>query len=647
MRSLGTINEKDIDADGNFRRKYELDDSPESRTGSKFALGLLLANAMIAIKQIFFSPEADASGNEGSAGRSAEAIERELSPEKTLKTPSLKLVENQEAAGGQDGSPDDVKPPKAANQPSQFDRKDAAETIVANSGSSMSQGTGGPIGSNIVAVPVQLTAPPIVQTASPQSPSGSGSSAEGSAKKPDDKPDGEKTEPNRLPVVTGPVVLNSLFVNQSVIIGMSSLLQGAQDPDGDQLYVPNLTATSGELVQLSDSSWKFTADLNDESGVTFHYTISDAVGSVAQVAHLDLLPIPGEDFTGTEFADLIIGTAGRDRVEARAGDDDILTREGDDVIIAGDGNDRVVAGLGDDTISTGAGNDVVFAGAGNDSVFGGDGDDWLNGEDGNDNLLGEAGNDTILGGRGNDAAFGGTGNDTVRGGEGADLVDGGAGDDYLSGGDGGDIIVGGRGSDTIEGEAGDDVVIATAFDGDDQIDGGDGIDTYDIFGTSADALIDLTLGLASSAEIGNDSIASFENARGGGGDDIIVDNEAANKLAGSGGNDVFVFLESSKSGKGGHIRDQIEDFEVGDRIDLAGIDGNTDEEGWQRLVFNFDEATSFDHVGQAIYRYEDNENKTVTLIQFNFHDDGDGEDEVDYEIAILGRHELDDTNIIT
>jgi Ca2+-binding RTX toxin-like protein len=290
---------------------------------------------------------------------------------------------------------------------------------------------------------------------------------------------------------------------------------------------------------------------------------------------------------------------------------------------------------------------VVFAGAGNDFVFGGDGDDWLSGEDGDDNLLGEAGNDTILGGGGSDAAFGGTGNDTIWGGDGADLVDGGVGDDYLSGGGGDDVIVGGQGSDTIEGEAGDDVVVATAFDGDDQIDGGDGIDTYDISGTSADALIDLTLGLASSTEIGNDFITSFENARGGGGDDIIVDNGVANKLAGNGGNDVFVFLESSKNGKGGHIRDQIEDFEVGDKIDLAGIDGNTDEEGWQRLVFNFDEATSFDHVGQAIYRYEDNENKTVTLIQFNFHDNGDDEDAVDYEIAILGRHELDDTNIIT
>jgi len=650
MRSLGTINEKDIDANGNFRRKYQLDDSPESRAGSKFAVGLLFANALIVIKQIFFSPEADASGDDDTERRSTDTIDSGLSPEKPFKTPSLKLVESQKPTGDQDGSLDDFKPSRVGDKPSQFDRGNAGETNVANSGSSTVQGSGVSIGSNVVAFPIQLITPDVVQAALPPSASDTVSSpAGGAAKKPDNRADTGKTEPNRLPVVTGPVVLSSLYVNQSVVIGMSSLLQGAHDPDGDQLYVPNLTATSGELVQLADNKWKFTADLHDDSHVTFHYTISDAEGSVAQVANLDLLPIPGADFTGTEFSDLIIGTAGQDRVDARAGDDDILTREGDDVIIAGEGNDRVVAGPGDDTINTGAGDDVVFAGAGNDFVSGGDGDDWLDGEDGDDNLLGEAGNDTILAGKGSDAAFGDTGNDSIWGGEGDDLVDGGPGDDYLSGGDGSDVIIGGQGADTIEGGAGDDVVVATVLDGDDHVDGGDGIDTFDISGTSEDALIDLTLGLASSAEIGNDSITGFENVRGGGGDDVIVDNEAANKLTGNGGNDIFVFLESSKSGKGGHIRDRIEDFEVGDKIDLTGIDGNSDEEGWQPLVFNFDQATSFEHVGQAIYRYEGEESNTVTLIRFNFHDDDDDDDddEADYEIAITGRHELDDTNIIT
>jgi Ca2+-binding RTX toxin-like protein len=62
--------------------------------------------------------------------------------------------------------------------------------------------------------------------------------------------------------------------------------------------------------------------------------------------------------------------------------------------------------------------------------------------------------------------YGDDGNDRLRGGGGHDVLIGGDGEDLLVGNDGRDLLIGGRGSDRVVGNADDDILIAgyTAFD---------------------------------------------------------------------------------------------------------------------------------------------------------------------------------------
>jgi Ca2+-binding RTX toxin-like protein len=62
--------------------------------------------------------------------------------------------------------------------------------------------------------------------------------------------------------------------------------------------------------------------------------------------------------------------------------------------------------------------------------------------------------------------YGEGGNDRLRGGDGDDVLIGGDGDDLLVGGGGRDLLIGGRGADRIVGNEGDDILIAgfTAFE---------------------------------------------------------------------------------------------------------------------------------------------------------------------------------------
>ena len=113
---------------------------------------------------------------------------------------------------------------------------------------------------------------------------------------------------------------------------------------------------------------------------------------------------------------------------------------------------------------------------------------------------------------------GGDGDDTLTGGLGNDTLDGGLGDDILTGAGGADTLYGGNGDDTVEGGSGNDLVFGGQ--GNDRLTGGRGTDT----------------------------------------------------LYGGLGADVFIFAV-------GDGADEITDFEVGDRIEIAGVSG-----GFQDLI---------------------------------------------------------------
>lgn len=418
----------------------------------------------------------------------------------------------------------------------------------------------------------------------------------------------------------------------------------------------------------------------------------------------------GDDaLDGGDGNDTLLGGDGSDTVLGGAGDDTIVAaaNDGDDRIDGGDGTDILDAAATekDATIDLSAGfassDDLGFdqvssvenvsAGQGNDVVIGSDVDNNLAGNAGNDILDGGAGNDQLSGGTGDDtfAARTGDGDDDIEGGLGVDTYDasaietavavdlaaetasgvdigsdrvqsienivGGRSDDELSGngtdnviqaGLGDDVVDGGGGNDTLEGGGGDDWFVATEGDGFDSIDGGDGADTYDASRITEDLSVDLSRGEVSGGGRQFDDLQDIENAFGGSGNDRLIASDAVNVLRGGEGRDIFVFLEANKKGPGGHWRDRIEDFEVGDKIDLSLFDGNRQEDGFQRLTFNFSD-TEFNGIGQAWVRYpEDGGSEAVTILQFKLDDDDVEGQEADFEIEIVGRHGIDEDTIV-
>ena len=148
----------------------------------------------------------------------------------------------------------------------------------------------------------------------------------------------------------------------------------------------------------------------------------------------------------------------------------------------------------------------------------------------NDTVAGDLGRDTIHGESGNDRLDGGGDNDIVLGQAGQDNVDGGAGDDFVSGGEDVDVVRGGDGADVVAGEA-DQVA--------DRYDGGTGIDTLDYSAVLHGTTIDLDHGMASSAEIGSDTISGFEILAAGAGNDQISGSDGDDLIYGNGGDDLI------------------------------------------------------------------------------------------------------------
>ena len=473
----------------------------------------------------------------------------------------------------------------------------------------------------------------------------SGSGLPRDAEEDGDQDDTDPQRPNRPSVVTRPVQLAGLFVNQSIIIGLSDLLAHASDPDGDDLSVRGLTASSGRLEDNGNGTWRFTPDQDDTSNVTFTYNVSDGETSTPQTASLDLLPSPSADIVGAEGADGVVGATGNDTIVALDESNSIQSRQGDHLIEGGDGDDRISAGSGNDLVFAGAGNDVVFGGTGDDKIFGGPGDDQLLGEEGDDEIVGEDGDDTLSGGPGDDTLAGGTGDDDLQGDDGDDILDGGEGADEIDGGLGDDEIIAGAGADEASGGSGNDLFCATTGDGDDDYDGGADVDTYDLSATSADAVIDLAGRIASSLETGNDHISGFEIAIGGKGDDVIVADDVANVLTGGPGDDTFVFRSTSSIGLGAGSRDKILDFDVGDKIDLSEIDrefANTfgdalEDLGFRKFVL-IQAGDAFTAPGQLRFSYEQFDENEVTIVAGNIDSDGDAE----FEIELYGHKDLKD-----
>jgi Ca2+-binding RTX toxin-like protein len=422
------------------------------------------------------------------------------------------------------------------------------------------------------------------------------------------------------------------------MISVLALLSGATDPDGDNMRIVSLSASSGTITQAQDGGWVFARDNGMIGDVTLTYTISDGSASVVQTAYFSVVEAP--PIIGTAADDNLIGTQCADTIEGGAGDDNIDGRQGNDIIIGGSGADHIIAGAGNDVVYAGAGNDVVFAGAGNDIVFGGAGNDRLFGEDGDDTILGEDGDDWISGGPGPDVLMGGADNDTVQGGPGDDKIDGGPGDDTLDGGEDDDVIVDGAGRDTVRGGRGADHVVAAADAADDVYDGGDDQDTLDYSTATLSVTVDLGSGKADGQDIGHDLISAFEKVLGGSGDDRIVAGSTSVSMAGGKGNDTFEFQRSDDADPQAVLVRKITDFTVGDRIIAATYEiSYLREDGAEDQISDmFDDiylSAGGDH-RPVRFRFEQLDNGDVTFV--DIHDRPDTNEF--YSIEVDGHHHL-------
>jgi Ca2+-binding RTX toxin-like protein len=240
----------------------------------------------------------------------------------------------------------------------------------------------------------------------------------------EDQDDDTKAKPNQRPVTSGPLQLQTQFMNTAVLIALTDLVRNAQDADGDVLDVRNISVSSGEL-KLTGEGFTFIPATPGE--VVLTYLVTDGKQGVQQTAvfQVDVF----ERAEGTSGADTLEGTAHRDSIEGGSGDDIIDAGADMDDILGGAGNDIISGGAGDDIIAGGDGDDLIYGGAGNDIISGGAGNDRIYGEDGDDILFGNEGDDTIALGAGADRADGGGGDDTFTIGndQAVDFIDGGDG----------------------------------------------------------------------------------------------------------------------------------------------------------------------------------------------------------------------------
>ncbi|MBW8728166.1 MAG: calcium-binding protein [Inquilinus limosus] len=318
-------------------------------------------------------------------------------------------------------------------------------------------------------------------------------------------------------------------------------------------------------------------------------------------------------FTGTSGDDILPPNNADD-----SGDDIFHGLAGDDQLGGGSGNDLLYGEDGNDTIQGGADDDIAYGGAGIDDIDGGGGNDVIDGGAGADTMIGNFGDDTYYVDNAGDAiteytatdgtdtiyasvsytlpqyverliltgsaalnATGGDDIDTLVGNAGANTLTGNAGADFLSGGNGNDILRGGAGMDVL--------------------DGGSGIDTVTYTENEVGVTVNLATGIGIGGNAQGDSYQNIENVNGSTANDTIIGNAAANALngwagkdtlTGGGGADRFVFSSPAHSVVGSNA-DRITDFShaQGDKIDLSGIDSNTNVVGDQAFTF----------VGNALY----------------------------------------------
>ena len=101
------------------------------------------------------------------------------------------------------------------------------------------------------------------------------------------------TPVNDAPTTT-PVALTAIAEDSGArLITQTELLANAKDIEGDALTVTGLTVNTGNgaITENGDGTWNYTPAADDDTDVSFDYTITDGAGTVAGTATLDITPV--------------------------------------------------------------------------------------------------------------------------------------------------------------------------------------------------------------------------------------------------------------------------------------------------------------------------------------------------------------------
>jgi Ca2+-binding RTX toxin-like protein len=363
----------------------------------------------------------------------------------------------------------------------------------------------------------------------------------------------------------------------------------------DLLITDNLVVGYQDMVSwiLVQNSTNVTVTDNQSTAITLTGPLTNNTNVVQSGNIIVARPAVG-DLSLLSTWTLLSTAASGLRLEGGAGADSLTGASTPDTLIGGNGDDVLDGGLGSDQLIGGAGNDtyvvdnvgdevVESAGGGDDLVLSsvshslsthiesltltgsaainGTGNELANLLSANsaDNLLsGGAGNDTLQGFEGSDKLVGGDGADRLIGGVGNDTMDGGAGDDNYLVDTAGDVLV-----ETLTGAAGgiDRVYSYVSFNL------GANLEHLQLGGSQPIQGVGNELGnylLGNGAANRLEGRSGSDTLNGANGSDVLMGGAGGDLLIGGGDNDSFVI------GRGEAGGDRIQDFALGDHIELTG-----------------------------------------------------------------------------
>ena len=363
-------------------------------------------------------------------------------------------------------------------------------------------------------------------------------------------------------------VVTNIALGTTFTVSDAALLANDADPDS-ALVISGIGSTPGLTVTHPAGGPVSITDIGGANG-SFSYAASDGI-ALPDTAAVTVVYDADGTLTGinsTTTADILVGDGTGTNFDAGTGNDIIFAGAGNDTIrySMGDGADIVDGGANTDTLVITHGNgastlDIVLSGS---AITGFEGGTLTNVESvtaalGNGvDTLSYAGTTTAL---------------TVD--LGANTATG------FTSASGVDNVVGGSAGDTFIGSGNANVL--TGGGGDDAIDGAGGIDTAVFSGSNSDHAFALVAGslVVSDLRLGNpdgtDTLTGIARVQLGGQTlNLVLGSAADNSPNGTGyhdlligfaGNDTFAFSTAANANG-----DVIQDFELGDRVDLSAID---------------------------------------------------------------------------